>query len=579
MSVNYRIIIILLLAMVLVWDFSPILSSSDSYLYAEISAELAKSGGFAFLTHLGADWLDKPHFPFWVTAIFFRMFGIGTTSYMLSGFVFYTLGGIYTYRLAKQLYNQEVALLSTLVYFSVLRICLVAIDLRAECFLLGEIVPAAFYWLRFYQDKRIITLNAVFGAIFSACAVMTKGVFVIVPIFSGLAVLAVYYKIIGSKDAQRLPNLLIKLLIAILMIGLLIMPELLSLYLQFDLHPEKVVFNKQNVSGLKWFFWGSQFGRFLNTGEITKGGGGYLFFTHTFLWSFLPWTFICILGWYSEIKALIQNFSKYSNGVFIYLGASFLIPFIMFSLSKFQLDFYIVILFPFAAITTGNYLYQASEIIKGRILVLQVVVTLLMLSLFLLFVGHFNPADGIRAGLIILAILFMVVIAQIFKFNLLMLNKIILITLLNITIVFTGLMIVNNTVYAQYDVGYRLYNTIQDNDIADTPIAVYGIDPILIDQIIIHNPHTDVMHISDLLALQDEYQRFLLADSSRTTGHNLAKYTLLVVNNDEATISNVKTMFPQTVLLSQYSFMCWEHFFDVLVRLKHLPKNINVYYI
>lgn len=579
MSINYRIIIILLLSMVLVWDFSPILSSSDSYLYAEISAELAKSGGFAFLTHLGADWLDKPHFPFWVTAIFFRAFGVGTTSYMLSGFIFYTLGGIYTYRLAKQLYSQEVALLSTLVYFSVLRVCLVAIDLRAECFLLGEVVPATFYWLRFYKDQRIITLNALLGAIFSACAVMTKGVFVIVPIFSGLAALAGYYKMIGSKEAQSLSHLLTKSLIAILLIGLLITPELLSLYLQFDLHPEKLVFNKQHVSGLKWFFWGSQFGRFLNTGEITKGGGNYLFFTHTFLWSFLPWTFICILGWYSEVKILIQNFSKYSHGAFVYLGASFLIPFIMFSLSKFQLDFYIVILFPFAAITTGNYLYKASEIIKGRIFVLQVVVTLLMLLLFLLFVGHFNPDYGIRAGLVILAILFMIVIAQIFKFNLLLLNKIILINLLNITIVFTGLMIINNTIYAQYDVGYRLYNTIQDNDIADTPITVYGIDPILIDQIIIHNPNTDVIHISDLLVLQDEYQRFLLADRSRTKGHNLAKYTLLVVNNDEATISNVKTMFPHAFLLSQYSFMRWEHFFDVLVRLKHLPKNINVYYI
>jgi hypothetical protein len=73
----------------------------------------------------------------------------------------------------------------------------------------------------------------------------------------------------------------------VVLILLFITPELYSLYTQFDIHPEKVVFGRTNVSGLKFFFWDSQFGRFFNTGPI-KGNGEPTFFLHTTLWPFYP---------------------------------------------------------------------------------------------------------------------------------------------------------------------------------------------------------------------------------------------------------------------------------------------------
>ena len=57
---------------------------------------------------------------------------------------------------------------------------------------------------------------------------------------------------------------------------LFINPELICLYIQFDLHPEKILFGHTHVSGIRFFFWDSQFGRFLNTGPI-KGAGRRVF--------------------------------------------------------------------------------------------------------------------------------------------------------------------------------------------------------------------------------------------------------------------------------------------------------------
>ena len=55
--------------------FPPILEP-DGALYANITKVMAQSGDFVNLYAVGTDWLDKPHFPFWVTAVSFRIFGI-----------------------------------------------------------------------------------------------------------------------------------------------------------------------------------------------------------------------------------------------------------------------------------------------------------------------------------------------------------------------------------------------------------------------------------------------------------------------------------------------------------------------
>ena len=151
------------------------------------------------------------------------------------------------------------------------------------------------------------------------------------------------------------------------MIFIFIMPELYSLYTQFDLHPEKVVFGRTNVSGIRFFFWDSQFGRFFNTGPI-KGHGDPAFFLHTTLWAFLPWSAILYIAVIHLIRK--KSVNPKSEKWIIYGSAA--ITFILFSFSGFQLPFYIVIIFPQFSIITAAYLTSLrTEASFKKIILLQ----------------------------------------------------------------------------------------------------------------------------------------------------------------------------------------------------------------
>ncbi|HVV54374.1 MAG TPA: hypothetical protein VHC47_03565, partial [Mucilaginibacter sp.] len=127
------------------------------------------------------------------------------------------------------------------------------------------------------------------------------------------------------------------------------LPEFYALYVQFDLHPEKVVFNKTNVSGIRWFLWDSQFGRFASSGPITRSSSDVLFYLHTLLWAFAPWCLLFYYSVYENVKAIIirkkqREYYSFSGGIVLLL---------LFSVSRFQLPFYTNAIFPLFAIITA----------------------------------------------------------------------------------------------------------------------------------------------------------------------------------------------------------------------------------
>ena len=120
--------------------FSPVIG--DAYTYAMLGKNIVVSGNWVDLTYRGQPWLDKPHFPFWMTAISFKLFGISTFTYILPGFIFNLIGACYTYRLAKLLYSETIGILAVLLYVTSLHLLISSIDVRAEAYLLGEMMPA-----------------------------------------------------------------------------------------------------------------------------------------------------------------------------------------------------------------------------------------------------------------------------------------------------------------------------------------------------------------------------------------------------------------------------------------------------
>ena len=80
--------------------------TADSAVYATISKSFVTSGDYINIYLIGDDWLDKPHFPFWICAFFMKIFGLTAFAYKLPSFLFFCMGLYYTFLLAKKLYDK-----------------------------------------------------------------------------------------------------------------------------------------------------------------------------------------------------------------------------------------------------------------------------------------------------------------------------------------------------------------------------------------------------------------------------------------------------------------------------------------
>src|SRR5579863_964796 len=131
--------------------FIPILEP-DGSLYATIAKTMARTGDFINLRVDGRDWLDKPHFPFWMAALSFRLLGMNAFAYKFPALLFWAAGAWYTWRLALSLYGKPVAQLATLIYVSAAHLVISNNDVRAEPYLTGLIIGAVYH---FYKASRI----------------------------------------------------------------------------------------------------------------------------------------------------------------------------------------------------------------------------------------------------------------------------------------------------------------------------------------------------------------------------------------------------------------------------------------
>lgn len=312
----------------------------DGAVYAEISREMFRNGNYFELFLKGQDWLDKPHFQFWMTAASFKFFGINSFAYKLPAVLFMLIGVYYTYLFGKKFYSKKLGYLAALLLMTSQHILTSNSDVRAEPYLTGLTIFALYYLAVYLKEKKIEQL--VIGSFGLACLLMSKGLFTIIPVASGLGLALIY--------ERKWKEIVHWQWIAIVAVTLLfITPTLYGYYLQFDSHPEKLLFDEQNVSGIKFFLWDSQWGRFTNSGPI-KGSGDPTFFLHTMLWAYLPWAFLAYFALFIKGKSLVRQ----TNNKETYTFFGFVFLFIVFSLSSFQLPHYLNALFPFLSILSAD---------------------------------------------------------------------------------------------------------------------------------------------------------------------------------------------------------------------------------
>ena len=135
---------------------------------------------------------------------------------------------------------------------------------------------------------------------------------------------------------------------------------LYAYYHQFDLHPEKVIRGKDNRSGIFFIFWEQSFERMSGEG-IGKNSSDFFFFFHTFLWVFLPWTVLALLGYWMKVKAFWKiKFAYRPNMEFLTVGGISIL-FLLISFAQFKLPHYMNILMPLYAILSAGFLYMLHQ--------------------------------------------------------------------------------------------------------------------------------------------------------------------------------------------------------------------------
>jgi len=344
MKDNSKIFYLLIFVLALAVNFAGINVSfftDDPGLYAAISKNMVYRNGFFELFTYNRDWLDKPHFPFWMVFFSFRLFGISVWAYRLPALLFFIMSMVYTWLFTKKFYGWETAAMAVLILATALNTILGNTDLRAEPYLMGLIIGSVYHIAGLQQ--RFNFKHLLLAALFTAFAIMTKGIFVITAIYGALL-----GQLILQKKFKSIFQVKWLLLFALTFIFTL--PEFYALYVQFDLHPEKVVFGRQHVSGIRWFLWDSQFGRFVNNGPINrKTSGSVFFYGHTLLWAFAPW---CLLFYYAVFEKIKAVYSKRAQPEYYAISGGVLLL-LLFSLSRFQLPFYTNAIFPLFAIVTA----------------------------------------------------------------------------------------------------------------------------------------------------------------------------------------------------------------------------------
>ncbi|MCL6265289.1 ArnT family glycosyltransferase [Flagellimonas myxillae] len=351
------------------------LFENDSAQFAVMAMRMVQENDFFTLIKGTEEYLDKPHMHYWLAALSYKLFGIHDWAYRIPGILAIFLGAYSCFGLGRLLYNKDVGKISALIFLTAQTIVLSGIDVRTDAVLTGFAI-FAIWQLALYIEKNTLS-NLLLGAFGAGLAFSTKGQIALVVI--GVAVLC---HLAYTRKWNRLWSW--KVLLALLVFGITIAPMLYAYYLQFDLHPEKVIRGRDSRSGIFFILWEQSFERMSGQG-IGKNSSDFFFFFHTFLWVFLPWTVLALIAYWCRVKLFWKmRFAYNPKFEFLTLGG-ITILFFLISLAQFKLPHYINILIPLYAILSASYLHKLYKEEKQSIIKTLLGVQYFILSL--VFIG------------------------------------------------------------------------------------------------------------------------------------------------------------------------------------------------
>ena len=341
LSTRVYFFLFFLLGLVYVAGLFVPLMDNDSAHHAAIGLRMYLTGDYVNLVDHRGDYIDKPHFLFWTSALSYHIFGVTSFAYRFPSFLFTILGTYSIFRLGKELYNHETGKLAALIAASSFCYILANNDVRMDAILTAAIAFATWQLVAYIHHRKFIFLfGAALGLAIGFC---TKGHVGLVTPAAGI-----FFYILYKKDWRLLVDW--HWLIVIFLFALFISPVVYCYYLQFNLHPEKISQGIKGVNGVKYILWSHSFDRI--GGHERFGAVGkedHFFFLHTFLWTFAPWCLIAFIALIIRLKNFFTRQEEWlSTGVFVMLA-------LLINFSNFKLPHYMPILAPATALIVAHF--------------------------------------------------------------------------------------------------------------------------------------------------------------------------------------------------------------------------------
>lgn len=250
--------------------------------YAEVGREMLMNNDWINLTIGGDAYDQKPPLLFWIAATTFKLFGLSIPAYKLVVLLFSFIGIYSTYRLGKFFYGKETGLLAAFFWVSSLGFLHFNNDIHTDTLLADFVVFSVWQFSAYLKNHK--WQNFLLGAVGVGLSMLAKG-----PVGVVIPGAAIGGSLLVHRQWKEIFNY--RWLIALIIVGIMILPALVGLLNQFGLE------------GIKFYFWTNNVGRV--TGSYYGSSTDYSFYLHTSLYVLLPWTIFMIYGVIQEMKSLI----------------------------------------------------------------------------------------------------------------------------------------------------------------------------------------------------------------------------------------------------------------------------------
>ena len=382
------------------------LMDNDSAHHADIALRMYLTGDYVTLYDHRGDYIDKPHFLFWTSALSYHLFGVTSFAYRFPSLLFTILGTYSIFRLGKELYGHEIGKLAALIAASSFCYILANNDVRMDAILTAAIAFATWQLVAYVHHRKFIFLLG--AALGMAIGFSTKGHVGLVTPAAGI-----FFYILYKKDWRLLFDW--HWLIVIFFFAIFISPVVYCYYLQFNLHPEKISQGIKGVNGVKYILWSHSFDRIKGHERFgAVGKEDHFFFLHTFLWTFAPWCFVACIALFTRLKNFFAAKEEWlSTGVFVMLAA-------LINFSNFKLPHYMPILAPATALIVAHFFvsHREDQRWKKAFYIIQLSTSVLLLAAAVLVNVWAFPVKNILAlfGLIFfLAVVFYYLLSKMYS--------------------------------------------------------------------------------------------------------------------------------------------------------------------